>query len=77
MRKLPKRNVLLDRLHKGFVISCMGVTVLGTLYLGMGAYRYFMVLKPEAQQRKLLEKQQLLAEGSSENLKDVAPTLNI
>lgn len=77
MRKFPKRNVLLDKLHKGFVIACMGVTLLGTAYLGMGAYHYFMVYKPEAKQRRLLEKQQLLAEGSSENLKDIAPTLKM
>lgn len=77
MKKLPKRSILLDRLHKGFVVTCVGITLLGTVYLCASAYNYFVVYKPTMKQRQLLEKQQLLAEGSSENLKDVAPTLKM
>lgn len=67
----------MDRLHKGVVVACIGVTVLGTVYLGLAGYDYFMVFKPQTKQRQLLEKQTLLAEGSSDNLKDVAPTLKM
>lgn len=77
MKKIPKRSVLLNRLHKGFVLGCIGITALGTIYLGTAGYNYFMVHKPKAKELKLLEKQQLLAEGSSDNLQDAAPTLKL
>lgn len=75
MRKIPKRSILLDRLHKGFVLSCVGITIFGTGYLGIGWYRYFAVMKPAAKQRQLLENQDLLREGSSEILEDSSPVL--
>lgn len=77
MRRLPKTNVLLDRLHKGFVVTCIGVTAVATLYLSYSAYNYFAVYKPTAKQKQLVEKQQLLLEGSSDNLQDTAPSLQI
>lgn len=77
MKKLAKRSVLMDRLHKGFVVTCMGATIISAVYLVFGAYNYFAVYKPVAKQRQILEKQQLLAEGSSDNLKDTAATLQL
>lgn len=77
MKKLPKRSILMDRLHKGTVIACISVTLLGTVYLGLAGYNYFMVFKPQKKQQQILEKQTLLAEGSSDNLKEIAPTLKM
>lgn len=77
MKKLPKRSVLMDRLHRGFVMACIGITMAGVVYMGVGAYNYFVVYKPQAKQKQLLEKQQLLLEGSSDNLQDAAPTLKM
>lgn len=67
MQKIPKRtyNKVLDKLHRGFVMTCMGVTLYGFTAFGIQMFHYFTKIKP---QKKLLEKETLLAEGSSENL---------
>lgn len=73
MKKIPKRSVILDRFHKGFVITCLAITAYAVSNLGVGWYRYFAVLKPAARQKQLLEKEELLLEGSSEILQDSSP----
>lgn len=77
MKRTPKRSILLDRLHKGFVLTCVCVTLGGTGYLALGWYKYFTEVKPALKQKQLLDKQSLLAEGSSDNLQDLAPTLKM
>lgn len=75
MKKTPVRNAIIDKLHKGFVLTCVAVTVYGIGHLGLRWYRYFTVLRPEAKKRELLENKNLLAEGSSDLLQDSAQTL--
>uniref|UniRef100_A0A1L8DZV1 Putative cytochrome oxidase c assembly n=1 Tax=Nyssomyia neivai TaxID=330878 RepID=A0A1L8DZV1_9DIPT len=53
MRKVPKRDMLFDKLHRGVVWTCMGITVYGTYLLGVRVYRYFTVIRPAQQQREL------------------------
>ncbi|GAB0091648.1 uncharacterized protein DMENIID0001_065040 [Sergentomyia squamirostris] len=53
MRRLPNRDKLYDRIHRGFVWTCMGLTVYGTYLLGARVYRYFTVVKPERERREL------------------------
>uniref|UniRef100_A0A1B0DK92 Uncharacterized protein n=1 Tax=Phlebotomus papatasi TaxID=29031 RepID=A0A1B0DK92_PHLPP len=53
MKKLPRREKLYDKLHRGVVWTCMGLTVYGTYLLGVRVYRYFTVIKPARQQREL------------------------
>lgn len=77
MRKFPKRNVVLDKLHRGFVSTCFGVALGGAVYFVYGWYNYYSVVKPAVVQKDLLNKQELLLEGSSEKLQDTAPTLNM
>ncbi|XP_022903555.1 uncharacterized protein [Onthophagus taurus] len=72
MKKTPSRSIIVDRLHKGFVITCVAITLYGVGHLGMRWYRYFAELRPAAKQKELLEKQNLLAEGASDVLKDSA-----
>ncbi|KAJ8917530.1 hypothetical protein NQ315_005579 [Exocentrus adspersus] len=73
MKKSPIRSLLVDKFHKGFVYTCIAVTIYGLSVVGMRYYRYITERRPQ----KLLEKQELLAEGSSEILKDTAETLRI
>lgn len=56
MRKIPKTNFL-DKLHRGVVIACIGLTAYGTVLIGHKVYRYFTVVKPqrEISEFKLLE----------------------
>lgn len=59
LKKKPSVHIL-DRLHKGFVITCMGVTLYGTFLLGMRVYRYFTVIQPankEAELRMIKERE--------------------
>lgn len=75
MKKTARRSLILDKLHKGFVLTCIGVTLYGLTHFGMRWYNYFAVLRPEAKRRELLEKQKLLSEGSSDVLIDSAMNL--
>lgn len=54
MKKSPiNRRTILDKLHRGTVYACVGVTLCGTLLLGLRAYRYFAIVKPERQRLEL------------------------
>ncbi|XP_018577547.1 uncharacterized protein LOC108915878 [Anoplophora glabripennis] len=73
MKKSPIKSALIDKLHKGFVCTCIAVTIYGFSAIGLFYYRYLTEVKP----KKLLENQSLLAEGSSEVLKDNVETLKL
>lgn len=47
MRKLPQASRLADYLHKGIVLTCVGITLFGTMNLGMRVYNYYSVIKPQ------------------------------
>lgn len=64
MRKSIVRNLWLDRFHKGFVWTCLSVTLVGTALYGTRFVHYFTVTKPEQDRKKLLEQQELLSEGA-------------
>ena len=66
MRKVPKA-MFIDKLHRGAVSLCIGVTVIGTALFGVRIYRYFSVIKPMRQEQEL----KMIQEGSIDN----APTL--
>lgn len=53
---------LLDRLHRGVVYTCIGITLYGTFLLGMRGYRYYTVVRPE-RQKALLEEGAVPAEN--------------
>ncbi|XP_050087494.1 uncharacterized protein LOC126572317 [Anopheles aquasalis] len=71
--KRQAKNVLLDRMHRGVVYTCMGLTLYGSYMLGVRVYRYFTVIKPARQAEEL----RMLEAGATKqapNL-DTAPTL--
>lgn len=71
MRKSPiNRTTILDKLHRGAVYACIGVTLYGTMLLGMRVHRYFTVVKPERQRQEL----QSIEQGTTDSL-DKAPEL--
>ncbi|XP_053659341.1 uncharacterized protein LOC128708389 [Anopheles marshallii] len=71
--KRQSRNVLFDRLHRGVVYTCMGLTLYGTYMLGVRVYRYFTVIKPARQAEEL----KMLEAGAAKQAPslDTAPTL--
>lgn len=64
MRRKAIKNLWIERFHKGFVWSCLTVTVVGTIMYGTRFVDYFTVIKPEQDRKKLLEQKKLLAEGA-------------
>ncbi|CRK86915.1 CLUMA_CG000736, isoform A [Clunio marinus] len=72
MRKYPTSKIL-DKLHRGVVWTCMGVTAYGTFLIGMRVYRYFTVVRPQRQleEFKMLEDEIV----DKANLIDSAPKL--
>lgn len=52
MKKVPSAKIL-DKLHRGVVITCIGLTLYGTALIGHRAYRYLTVIKPERADREL------------------------
>ncbi|KRK06139.1 uncharacterized protein Dyak_GE16245, isoform B [Drosophila yakuba] len=68
MQKKPiNTNSLLDKLHRGAVYACIGVTLYGTYILGMRYYHYYTVIRPEKQQAEL----KLLDEGAHDKAKEL------
>ena len=56
MKKIPTGKIL-DKLHRGVVVACIGLTLYGTAIIGNRVYRYFSLMKPqrELEDLKMLE----------------------
>lgn len=76
--KRQARNALMDRAHRGFVLTCIGLTAYGTYLLSLRVYRYFTVLAPakKAYQLELLQKAEKEKDNSALSL-DRTPELKI
>lgn len=76
MRKFPRANRVIDFLHKSFVLTCVGMTVLSTIMLAERTYNYFTVVKPQ----RLEEARRRLEEEGNKSFEtevpDIAKTLN-
>ncbi|KAM7346507.1 uncharacterized protein ACRADG_006411 [Cochliomyia hominivorax] len=66
-KKRVSANTLLDKLHRGAVYTCLGVTLYGTFLLAMRAYRYYTVIKPEREKAEL----QMITEGAHDKAKEL------
>lgn len=60
--------MLYDKLHRGVVLCCVGLTMYGSLILGDHVYRYFRYVRPQIQAAKEAAERELLAEGSSDKI---------
>lgn len=66
-KKRVRTNNILDKLHRGAVYACVGVTLYGTFLLGMRAYRYYTVVKPEREKADL----KMITEGAPDTAKEL------
>lgn len=74
MRKAPNRGVLLDKMHRGAVWVCIGLTCYGTYLTGMRIYNYFTVVRPANKMKEI----EMLREGAPEPIQlDIAKNLKI
>lgn len=62
------RNVLYDKLHRGTVLVCVGLTLYGSVLLVDHFYKYFKYVKPQIQAAKEAAAKELLSEGSSDKI---------
>ncbi|KAL6266526.1 hypothetical protein P5V15_003373 [Pogonomyrmex californicus] len=60
-----RKEMLYDKLHRGFVKVCMGVTLVSGLFLGYKVYEYFRYIQPLHQAQTKLAQDELLLEGRS------------
>lgn len=61
MRRAPRNSgAILDRLHRGAVWTCIGLTLYGSYLTGMRVYNYFTVIRPMKKQQEL----EFLKEGA-------------
>jgi len=76
MRKEARPSRYADVFHKGWVLTCVGVTVLGMSYVGMATYEYFQLKK--ARQAALDKDKEMYGSDSGNSIQDLndsAPVL--
>ncbi|XP_077255110.1 uncharacterized protein LOC143893494 [Temnothorax americanus] len=58
-----RKERLYDKMHRGTVKVCMGVTVIAGLLIGYKAYEYFRYIRPLQLAQSKLTTDELLVEG--------------
>lgn len=63
---------VMDRLHRGFVYSCLALTAYGSYLVGHRVYRFFTVIQPEkrAYEQSLIQHADKVSSQS-----DIAPQI--
>jgi hypothetical protein len=78
--KRRTRNRIVDILHKGVVLACVGTTLYGCVLLGLRLHKYFTVIKPQQKLKEIEDNKHLLREGTESSdsaLQDSAPELKL
>lgn len=66
--KKHARSLLYDKLHRGSVLVCIGLTLYGSVLLGDHFYNYYRYVKPQIEAAKRAAERELLSEGSSNKI---------
>lgn len=61
MKRVRRFDKLLDTVHRSLVWGCVGLTAYGLFLAGLRVHRYYTVLVPLGEERRLLKEQELLA----------------
>lgn len=61
--KRSTRELWYDRLHKGFVVTCVGFSLVGSVILGIQVYEFLTVIRPLRRQLREERERELLKEG--------------
>jgi len=78
MKKVARPSSFADLFHKGWVLTCVGVTVVGMSYVGMATYEYFQLKAArKVQQEKDKEMYASDSNNSMQELQDSAPVLKL
>uniref|UniRef100_A0A336MZ32 CSON010360 protein n=1 Tax=Culicoides sonorensis TaxID=179676 RepID=A0A336MZ32_CULSO len=67
LKKHRQTSFLIDKLHKGFVVTCIAATIYGLGVAGFRAYSYFTVTKParEAEELRRLKLEEAMKDGKT------------
>ncbi|EZA51224.1 hypothetical protein X777_09901 [Ooceraea biroi] len=63
--KRRRKERLYDKLHRGFVKTCIGVTLAASCMIGYKVYEYFRYIRPLQSAQAKLAQEELLLEGRS------------
>lgn len=63
LRKRQRKEKLYNKLHRGFVNTCMGVTFVASVFLGYTIYQYVRYVRPVQTAQNQLTENELLFEG--------------
>lgn len=56
MKRVPAQKLsILDKLHRGIVLGCVGLTLYGLVLGGIRVHRYYTVLVPLGEERRKAE----------------------
>ena len=70
-------NKVLDSLHRGAVLCCVGVTAYGLYLGGLRVHRYYTVIRPAYLEKQRVQQLELLEEGKdSQEFLPEAPSLS-
>lgn len=76
MKKVARPGRFVDIFHKGWVLTCVGVTAIGMSYVGMATYEYFQLKAArDAEKEKDKEMYNANSGDSIQELQDSAPIL--
>lgn len=75
LKKSPRPSKLLDQLHRGFVLTCAGLSAITLSYIGFSAYHYYFIRKPQRDSMLLKESEDSIA-GDKYKMVDTAKTLS-
>lgn len=64
LKKVPKTR-LVDKFHRGFVYTCIGATIFGTINIAWIGYNYYMYQRPIRKAEALRRQQELFGEGAA------------
>ncbi|KAL5010394.1 hypothetical protein ScPMuIL_012699 [Solemya velum] len=71
LNKIPKKGKIYDTLHRTIVSGLMGITAIGTVFLGYHIYSYLTVIRPIQMEKLRREKEDELALEQLESEKEL------
>uniref|UniRef100_A0A4P6DAV3 Protein panstrongylus lignarius n=1 Tax=Rhodnius prolixus TaxID=13249 RepID=A0A4P6DAV3_RHOPR len=61
-------KLILDRLHKAFVLACFTTTIVGLGVIGVRGANYFLYVYPQIKAQRAKDEENLLLEGKPEDI---------
>jgi len=66
LKRVPRKDLIIDKMHRGAVLACVGLTFVGLFICGERAVNYLTRVKPE----KIAAREELLVEDTGPRISD-------